>query len=341
MKIAVVYNTPNAKVLQHRGPATYEIFSPASLERIVAALEENGHELMVFEADRYLIDRLDSFFGRVPDDEWPGLVFNLAFGIQGEVRYCHVPGILEMIGLPYLGSGPLGHALATDKSAAKAIFRHHGLPTPDFMVLYSNEFEAPDFGYPMVVKPIYGASSIGLRLVHNEQELCTAVAENLATLAEPVLVERYLAGREINIGVLGNRPGLALPPVEVVVGVEGPPIYTFEDKNGIATRKLELICPAPLSGLLAEQAQKLALQAFEVLNCRDWARVEMRLDETGQLQLLEVNTIPGLGARASLPIAAELKGMDYVALIQRLVDIVVERYQQQPVAQTLQPKYSK
>jgi D-alanine-D-alanine ligase len=208
-------------------------------------------------------------------------------------------------------------------------------------VLYSEEFEAPDFGYPMVVKPLCGASSIGLRLVHNEQELCTAVAENLATLAEPVLVEQYLAGREINIGVLGNQPGQAFPPVEVVVGVEGPPIYTFEDKNGIATRKLELICPAPLSDLLAEQAQNLALQAFEVLKCRDWARVEMRLDETGQLQLLEVNTIPGLGARASLPIAAELMGMDYVALIQRLVDIVVARYQQQPVQQALQHKYRK
>ena len=333
MKIAVVYNTLNAKVLQHRGPAAYEIFSPASFERIVAALKENNHDVKVFEADRYLIDRLESFFDCVPGDDWPGLVFNFAFGIQGELRYCHVPGILEMIGLPYLGSGPLGHALASDKSAAKAIFRHHGLPTPDFIVLYSSEFEAPDFGYPMVVKPLLGASSIGLRLVHNEQELRTAVAENLAAINEPMLVERYLAGREINVGVLGNRPGQALPAVEVVVGKAGPPIYTLEDKSGIANRELDMICPAPLPDPLTEQAQKLALQAFEVLKCRDWARVEMRLDKAGQLQLLEVNTIPGLGKRASLPVAAEQLGLNFVALTQRLVDIVVERYQPQSLSQ--------
>lgn len=338
MRIAVVYNTPDAEVLQHRGPPAYEVFSPDSLERIVSALEKNNHEIVIFEADRYLINRLASFFSRISDGEWPGLVFNLAFGIQGELRYCHIPSLLEMLGLPYLGSGPLGHALATDKSTAKAIFRHHGLSTPDFIVLHSNEFAAPDFDYPLVVKPLGGASSIGLRLAHNEQELRTAVAENLAAFVEPVLVERYVAGREINIGVLGNQPGRAMPIVEVLLGEEGPPLYTFEDKKGLASRPLKQVCPASLSKQLAKQAQQLALNAFEVLCCRDWARVEMLIDESGKLQLLEVNTIPGLGERASLPIAAETIGMDYVALLQRLVDIAAERYHNVPSTNQLDPK---
>jgi D-alanine-D-alanine ligase len=326
MKIAVLYNSTNAQVLQRRGPPAYEVLSPKSLQRIVAALQANHHEVMAIEADRHLMNSLESFFGPVPHGQWPGLVFNLAYGIQGEARYAHVPGILEMLGLPYLGSGPLAHALATDKFAAKSLFHHHGLPTADFMLVRSNAFVSPDLGYPLVVKPMCGALSVGLRLVDSEQALRTAVADNLATLGEPVLLERFVAGREINVGVLGNQPAEALPAVEVVVGDGGPPIYTFEDKHGTGTRDVEMICPAPIPGQVAEQAQQLALQAFALLNCRDWARVDMRLYENGQLQLLEVNTIPGLGKGSSLPVAAEATGMDITMLVQRLVEIAVERY---------------
>jgi D-alanine-D-alanine ligase len=330
MKIAVVYNSPDAAVLQHRGPRCQEIYPPRNIDRVVEALDANGHQGVAVEADRYLVERLEALFSPMAEGRIPGLVFNLAFGVQGELRYCHVPGLLDMLGLPYLGSGPWGHALASDKGTAKAIFLHHGLPTPEFVIAQSGDFNDPGLGYPVVVKPVAGASSLGLHWVHNERELREAVREDLALFGEPALVERYIEGREINVGVLGNDPPRPLPPVEVEIGEGGPPIYTAADKHGTATREFRLHCPALLPEALSRRAQALAVSAFRVLNCRDWARVEMRLDARGELQLLEVNTIPGLGPNSSLPAAAQHVGLaDLPALVQRLVDIALARYRRQ------------
>jgi D-alanine-D-alanine ligase len=331
MNIAVLYNSADAQLLQRRGPVAHEFYLPGNIARIVAALRENGHEVIAVEADRYVIDRLASFFGSLSNDRWPGLVFNLAFGIQGHLRYCHMPALLEMLGLPYLGSGPLGQALSSDKPTAKAVFGHAGLPTPDFVVFHSAAITEPALGYPLIVKPVGQASSLGLKLVHNEEELGTAVRENLRIFDEPVMAECFVGGREINVSVLGNRPGEVLPPVEVVLGEEGSPIYTSEDKDGTARRQFKLECPANVSTDLATEAQRLALEAFAALSCRDWARIEFRIDGEGRLQLLEVNTIPGLGILSSLPAAAKQAGIkDLPALVQRLVDIAVERYNGEP-----------
>lgn len=150
MKIAVTYNSPAAKVFQHRGPTSQEIYPPENVQRIVDALRQNEHEVAILEADQRLIDRLEAFFGSVYASEWPGLVFNLSLGVQGELRYCHVPGVLEMLGLPYVGSGPMGHALSSDKTAAKAIFRHEGLATPAFVEIHSRSFAEPGLGYPVL-----------------------------------------------------------------------------------------------------------------------------------------------------------------------------------------------
>jgi D-alanine-D-alanine ligase len=331
MKIAVVYSSPNGHVFQHRGPVAHEVYSPRNVQRVCDALSTAGHETVKLESDRDLITGLERFFGPVPDGQWPGLVFNLAYGMQGRLRYCQTPGLLEMSGFPYLGSGPWGHALASDKAAAKAIFRDHGLPTSDFVVLHAAQFLPPDFGYPLVVKPIAEAGSYGVRLVENEAELKAAVAEDLGAFHQPVLVEKYLAGPEFNVSVLGNGPDAeALPPVEVVLEEAGPPIYTMEDKHGKATRKLQLLCPAQIPDVLAAELRHLALEAFAALRCLDWARVEFRLDGDGRPQLMEVNTLPGLGAQSSLPAAAAQAGMpDLSDIVQRLVDIAIARYQQE------------
>lgn len=331
MKIAVVFNSPGAQVFQHRGPISQEVYTNRNINRIAEGLQLAGHEVTWLNADRSLIDRLEGFFGPLRDDEWPGLVFNIAFGYQGHLRYCHLPSMLEMLGLPYLGSGPLGHALSTDKAVAKTIFHHHGLPTPDFTVLHSPDFPEPGLGYPVIAKPVQGASSLGLSLAHNIAELRTAAEENLKQFCEPVLVEQFVGGRELNVSILGNQPPQALPVVEVILGKGGPPVYAAEDKHGWAERKLQLVCPAPIPDTLAERAQQLALKAFAALDCRDWARVEMRIDDAGQLQLLEVNTIPGISPTASFPVAAKQAGIeDLPSLVQRLVDVAVERYRTDP-----------
>lgn len=329
MKIAVVYNSPAGGVFQRRGPRAQEVYSQHNLERIVDALKENGHEVAAIDADRNLIEKLETFFSPLQEGEWPGLVFNIAFGLQGQLRYCHVPALLDMLGLPYLGSGPLGQALASDKAAAKAIFIHSGLPTPDFILAHDTDFAAPDFGYPHVVKPVAEGSSLGVCFVNNEKEMRQAVKDNLKRFRTPVMVERYVDGREINVSVIGNCPGTALAPVEVILGAEGPPIYTLEDKERTANRRFDLLCPASIPASIAAEAQQFTIKAFNVLGCRDWARVEMKLDEFCQLQLIELNTIPGLGAYSSLPASASHAGMVRLPmLVQRLVDVALERYGQ-------------
>jgi len=233
------------------------------------------------------------------------MVFNLSYGIQGQARYTHVPGILEMVGIPYVGSGPLAHSLALDKVVAKMIFRQNGLPTPDFAVLDSPGFEPPGLDYPLVVKPKNEAVSFGLRIVNNEEELKEAADAIFKTYRQPVLAEQYIGGREINIGLLGNNPPETLPPVELVFGPEGPPVYTNEDKTRKSGREIGFRCPAPIEGKTMEAAQDLARRAFNALGCYDFARVDMRLDKGSNLYLLEVNSLPSLGEYGSYPTAAE------------------------------------
>jgi D-alanine-D-alanine ligase len=282
------------------------------------------------EADRHLIDRLEEFLGAPRGDEWPGLIFNIAFGTQGQLRYCQVPALMEMLGLPYLGSGPWGHALASDKAATKALLSQHGLPTPEFAVCYSADEPDPGLEYPLVVKPLAEASSLGVHLVHDPGQMRDAVAENLARFRQPIMLERFVGGREFNVSIIGNgREAQSLPPVEVRLGDAGVPIYSTDDKHGIAGRKLDLLVPAPVSASLAERLLHLAREAFTVLQCRDWARIEFREDSEGRLYVLEVNTQPGLGTIASLPAAARVAGMkDLPAILKRLVEVAVERYEQ-------------
>lgn len=333
MKIAVTYNDPRtAKVIQHCGAISREIYPPHNIQRIVDALAANGHEVQAIEADLFVIDRLNTFFCPLDDETWPGLVFNLAFGIQGQLRYTHLPGLLEMLGLPYLGSGPLGHSLASDKAVAKALFLRQGLHTPEFVLLQRLEdINGVTLDYPLVVKPVASASSLGLHFVDNRFDLEQAARYNLITFQEPVIVERFVDGREISVSIIGNQPAETLPVVEVVLGEGGLPIYTQGDKDESDQRGFELICPADLPAAISDDAKTLALRAFEVLGCRDWSRVEFRLDKNNQLQILELNTIPGLGAVASLPAAAKQAGIsDLVSLVQRLVDVAVQRYQSRP-----------
>src|SRR3989344_6631646 len=128
MKIAVVYNRESQRVINLFGIPNREHYGLKSIKRITDALKANGHSVMAVEGDKDLIDRLEEFMPRVLKGERPGMVFNLSYGIQGQARYTHVPGMLEMAGIPYLGSGPLAHSLAFDKVVAKMIFKQHGLP---------------------------------------------------------------------------------------------------------------------------------------------------------------------------------------------------------------------
>ena len=324
MKVAVIYNRESMKVINLIGALNPEKYRVEAIQRITKTLKANGHQVKTFEGDKHLIENLEEFMPAVVKGERPGMALNLAYGIQGFARYTHVPGILEMIGIPYVGSGPLAHSLSLDKVVAKILFKQNGLPTPDFAVLETPDFPAPDLNYPLIVKPKSGADSFGLKVVHNESELREAANIIFEEYAEPVLAECYIEGREINIGLIGNPPE-AFPPVELDFG-DGPHVYSNDDKGGRSGRTVKYVCPAELDEETTRKAQEIACKAFTTLQCNDCARVDMRIGEDGSLYLLELNSLPSLGYRGSFVVGAQHAGLDFGALLNRLLDSATQRY---------------
>jgi D-alanine-D-alanine ligase len=327
MKIAVIYNRESQKVINLFGQPNREKYGLAAIRRIVNSLKKGGHQVQAFEGDKDLIDRLEEFMPRTLVGERPGMAFNLSYGIQGQARYTHVPGILEMVGVPYVGSGPLAHSLALDKVVAKMLFVQNDVPTPAFAVLDAPGFEMPALDFPLIVKPKNEAVSFGIKIVHDEDELREAADIIFNEFDQPVLVEQYIEGREINVGLLGNGASLeTFQPAELIFGEGGPNIYTEEDKKRLSGREVGVTCPAPLSDELTAEAQAIARKAFAVLGCYDCARVDMRLDADGKLYVLEVNSLPSLGEHGSYVAAAEAMGLDFAGLVNRLVEVASARY---------------
>jgi D-alanine-D-alanine ligase len=326
VKIAVIYNRDSQNVINLFGIPNREKYGKEAINRIVTSLKKYGHQVKAYEGDKDLISRLEDFMPRVLKGELPGLAFNLSYGIQGQARYTHVPSILEMVGIPYVGSNPLAHSLALDKVVAKMIFQQNGLPTPDFVVIKDTDFDPPKIPYPLIVKPKNEAVSMGIQIVHNFEELQKAAKAILEDFCQSVLVEQYINGREINVGLLGNNPPDALPPCEITFSNQGPKIYTIEDKKGLSGRKIDWICPAPIGENLTQEAQRIAKEAFSALGCYDVARVDMRLDKKGRLFILEVNSLPSLGEHGSYTIAAQNAGLDFSALVNRMVEVASTRY---------------
>lgn len=326
MKIAIIYNYDSQAVINLFGIPNREKYGLHTIEMIHKALEAGGHQVRAFEGDKNIIHKLEEFMPSVISGERPGLVFNLSYGIQGRARYTHIPAILEMLGIPYIGSGPQTHAIALDKVLTKIILIQKGLPTPRYAVM--EDPEAPlleTLEYPLIVKPKDEAVSFGLRIVHNEEELREGVRDIYEMFKAPALVEEYIDGREINVGLLGNDPVEAFPPVELIFE-GGEKIYTYEDKVRMSKRKVEKICPAPLSPEKTLELQELAIAAFKALGCFDSARVDFRLDKEGNPYILEINSLASLGPGGSYVFAAEKIGLDYTTLVNRLIEIASKRY---------------
>lgn len=326
MKIAVVYNRDSQAVINLFGVPNRERYGLKTIRKVREALRAGGHQVKVFEGDKHLVENLEEFMPAVIAGERPGLVFNLSYGIQGRARYTHVPAMLEMLGIPYVGSSPETHAIALDKVVTKMILIQRGLPTPRFAVLDEPHSElSEDLKYPLIVKPKDEAVSFGLRIVGNEQELREGVTAIYEKFKAPTLVEEYIDGREINVALLGNDPVEALPPVELTF-TEGPAIYTYEDKTHRSKREIVPVCPAALTREETERVQSLAIDTFKALGCFDSARVDFRRDKKGNFFILEVNSMASLGPGGSFVFAASKIGIDYNALANRFVEIAGKRY---------------
>ncbi|MGQ9818369.1 MAG: D-alanine--D-alanine ligase [Candidatus Kapaibacteriales bacterium] len=233
-----------------------------------------------------------------------------------------IQSLLELTGIPYTGSGPLSSALAMDKNKSKIIFAFNGIKTPRWVTLNYDDignFELykdirEEFGKAIVIKPNDQGSTVGTTIVldGNLDSIHSACVE-ASRYSNTILIERYIEGREITVGILGNK---VLPIVEIV-----PKSGFYDFTHKYTKGKTEYICPAKISEDITEFAQQMALSAFESLGCKGFARADFRLNDEGEPFILEINTIPGLTDLSLLPMAAKEIGIDFQELCKKIIDL--------------------
>ena len=291
--------------------------SLASGARVEDSLERLGHEVEPIDVGMDLVSRLH--------EARPDVAFVALHGRGGEDGT--VQELLEMLGIPYTGSGVHACVRCSDKVLAKHALRDGGLPTPDWVVLGEialHELGAGEalsgiealLGFPLVVKPVSQGSSLGVKFARSAAELPTALVAALS-YGPRVLLERYVEGRELAVSLLagaGGEPVLALPIVEAVP--QGPEFYDFAARYEIG--RTEFVCPALLEPDVAERVQEIALAAWELLSCRGFARVDMILGSDGPI-VLEINPIPGLTETSLLPQAADAAGIGFDEVVERVL----------------------
>jgi D-alanine-D-alanine ligase len=308
----------------------------ASAVQVIAALRSRGHEVSVVDTARGYIPATDepALLSGVVGTEPPSIaqlrgleqglllsgLANLAAVKRADVLFLALHGgrgedgtiqtLLEMVGVPYTGSGRLGSAMAMDKDISKRLFRGAGVATADWvMAPAARDQVGRDFGWPVVVKPSKQGSTVGLSVVKTAGEYEPAVA--LARqYDDEVMIERFVPGRELTVGVLEGRP---LPVGEIIPRHE---IFDYECKY--TPGMSQEIFPADLPAKLTAECQRLALLAHEALKLGGYSRVDFRLTPAGELFCLEVNTLPGMTATSLLPQAAQAAGMAFPELCERI-----------------------
>ena len=275
--------------------------------------------------------------------ERPDIVFNIAEGLRGPNREAHVPAICEFYGIPYSGSDPFTLALCLDKARTKEILRANGVPTADWALARGvgdvERIVARDWAYPLFAKPVHEGSSKGIterNLAADAPALRVIVRELLERYEQPVLVETFLPGAEFTCGVLGNGGDARVLPI---VGMNfdslpagALPIYGFEAKWlwDRPENPLDIFsCPARITDALRAEIEDVVLRAYTVLGCRDWSRVDVRLDAAGRANIVEVNPLPGIlpdpADNSCLPKAARAAGLDYDGLIGAALEAAAAR----------------
>jgi D-alanine-D-alanine ligase len=341
MRVAVVANLKkNAPKWEGMLPDQWDdLDSEKTIHFLIGALESGGHQATFLEGDLSLIRHLERLK--------PDICFNICEGHFGDGRESHIPSILEMMRMPYTGSRVSALALALDKPMTKRVLAYHGLPTAPFQV-FEHTGEALDerLTFPLFVKPSREGTGMGVvveSIVRNEDQLRTQVGKIIERYRQPALVERFVDGREVTVGLVGNcsngaqngdctRQALHLfPPMEVDMAkypVEEGGIYSNRLKVDLAD-DFHILCPAPLSQEQTLELQRLTRDVFRVTGCLDVARVDFRLDneENQQPYILEINPLPGLNPGYSdLCLEAEADGWSYEQLINRILDEASQRY---------------
>jgi D-alanine-D-alanine ligase len=265
------------------------------------------------------------------------LMFNLTESYAGDdTKDINIAAYLDLLGIPYTGSGPTGLHLAQDKAVAKRLFAFHGIRTPNFATVYQGRLQwADDVHFPVIVKPKREDGSIGIAfsaVAGSIKELMERIDALHADLNAPVLIEEYIEGRELYVSVIGNDPPEALPIIELNLDdlPEGTPRIAGTEvkweRGTAAYRKTKLRFPEDLSENLVAEIQETAVKACQALEIRDYARVDFRLSPKRKFFTLEVNPNPWLHSTAEFSLAAKQSGREHTDVIQEIVDLALARY---------------
>ncbi|EKD27394.1 MAG: hypothetical protein ACD_79C00737G0002 [uncultured bacterium] len=265
----------------------------------------------------------------------PDIVFNIAEGLSGEKRESIVPELLDKLNVPYTGSGPKTLINALNKAKTHKLLDKFNVPNPRYYESKKPLKKLPEnFLYPVIIKPLFEGSSKGIwdkSVVHNDKDLFT-VSESLISKfnEQPIIIEEFLTGREFTVAVIGNEDLTILPVVEInfsELPKTANPIYSFEAKWIWDTKEKPLdifTCPAKLNAELKHEIETVIKNAFKALSCRDWARIDLRLNSLGKVNVLELNPLPGIipdpKANSCFPKAARAAGYNY----EKMLDLILK-----------------
>ncbi len=329
--LTVLYADETTKFQQTKADTYAEWDTEETILAVKTALELHN-DVILIEANE------EAYFKLL--DAQPDIVFNIAEGFRGPSREAQIPAMLEMLGIPYTGSDPLTLGICLDKSRTKEILSYYNIPNPQFVVIETTEqLSKFNLELPCIVKPLHEGSSKGIfdsSVIRTEDELIKQVKRVLIEYNEPALVEKFLDGREFTVALLGNEPDLkVLPIVEIRFdslpdGVN--PIYSYEAKwiwdsieNPIDVHE----CPANISVKLQKGIEDICRKAYRVLRCRDWCRIDIRLDSNGQPNIIELNPLPGIlpnpEEHSCFPQAARVAGIDYNKMINLVLEAGIKR----------------
>ena len=329
MRIGITFNLKSevvsAKNTVVPEDAAEEFDLPETIEAIQKVLEHQGHEVFPLGGGLGILEKI-----KKSDVEF---VFNIAEGLEGRSREAHIPALLEMAGIPYSGSDPLGLALTLDKALTKRIALSLDIPTPEFWVVNSQEeVDQIPARFPFFVKPLWEGSSKGIRFssrVDNPGQLNKEIHRLFDHYGGgPALVEEYVPGREVTVGILGNHPPGVLGAMEITFrDPEKKDFYYSLEVKRNWREWVEYHAPTRLGGFLEKKIEEAALRLFETLRLRDVARFDFRVSPDGQFYFLETNPLPGLNPESGdLVILARKKSWSYEELILKIARSAFERY---------------
>jgi D-alanine-D-alanine ligase len=306
------------------------------LDQLDSALRASGHTCQRLAVDDAVQPLIDSLTNETPD-----LVFNLAESFRGKSALeSNVAALLNLLDLRYTGSSPAGLILAGDKILTKKVLAFHGIQSAKFATVYRGQVDwAGDINFPLLVKPPQEDASLGITqksIVNNVKELLDVMGGTQQEYQSPVLVEEFIEGREFYVGVLGNSKVEPLPLIELDFSnfpAELPKIASWEakwgdagDEKGAEFEGTKAIFPTDIAEDLAKKIQQVAIDSFQALRLRDYARIDLRVTATGEVYVIEANPNCYLEQKSEFARAAEKSGLDYTALIGRIVELASARY---------------